>query len=905
MTATLEEKRALVARMLEQRVGAGETAPPPAVLTDLLAAQVARTPDAVAVVGAEGGAEVRLTFAELDRRANRLAHRLIAAGVRPDVPVGVHAERGVAAVAAVLAVLKAGGAYLPLDPDYPADRLAFMLEQAGAPVLLAARALAGAFPAFSGTVLRLEDGLGIGTDVPDTPPPQRNRPDDLVYVMFTSGSTGQPKGVMKTHAAVCNRLLWMQRTHRLDAGDAVLHKTPLSFDVSVWEMFWPLLAGARMVLAAPGGHRDPAHLIERICAESVSTLHFVPAMAAVFAEEPGLEACTSLRRVLLSGEPLSMELVRRLSRRLTAEIYNYCGPTEADVTVWRCDPACPSAMAPIGRPIHGLEVRLLDERGREVPLGETGEIHIGGIGVARGYVNRPELTAERFVRLPGQPGVWYRTGDLGCWLPDGNLAFLGRSDDQVKIRGSRVEPGEIEAVLMTHPSVRLAAVVAEISAAGDARLVAHAVPEAGREASAAELRAYLGARLPHFMLPAEFRFAEAFPHTPSGKIDRRALAVAPLKPAAAVPAAMGPAAEVAGLFAELLGRPVGPDDDFFTAGGNSLLAVRLVARIQKRFGVRLPVAALVEGPTPAALARRLDAAASTPDRNLSPAAVGWSPLLTLEPEGARPPLFLIHPAGGGALCYLRLVRALGRGRPVHAFQAPGLEPGQVPFASVGAMAEHYLEILRRIQPTGPWRLAGWSMGGIVAFEMAARIERDGGRVAFLGLLDGGELPGADVSADRSNPWVAVADALCAAPGVEALARFGSSRLGLPMGGEMLAAMPADERRRVLIGALQSAGLIPPDVQADGLGVYLSLIRHHLAAEAAYRPTPITGAIMLFKAEGEWGDGRRSDPLLGWGGFAGGGITVVPVPGDHLTMLTPPNVEVLAERLAARLADADR
>jgi natural product biosynthesis luciferase-like monooxygenase protein/amino acid adenylation domain-containing protein len=581
----------------------------------LVEAQVDRTPEALAV-SSEGQA---LTYRELERRANQLAHRLRSLGVGPEARVGVCLERGVDLIVALLGTLKAGGAYVPLDPDYPRERLAFMQRDAALTVVLthertAARILTPGTP-----VLFLDTDTRLALE-PDSRPPPLTPPEALAYVIYTSGSTGTPKGAMNSHHAIRNRLLWMQEAYGLTGEDRVLQKTPASFDVSVWEFFWPLLAGARLVFARPGGHRDSAYLAELIVRERITTVHFVPSMLQLFLEEPGVERCTSLTRVICSGEALPFELQERFFSRLGAELHNLYGPTEAavDVTAWACvrgGERRPSV--PIGRPITGLRLYVLDERLERQVHGEPGELFIGGVGVGRGYLERPALTAERFVPDPfGEPGArMYRTGDLARWLPDGSLEFLGRLDHQVKVRGLRVELGELEAELLRHPAVREAVVVAREDTPGDKRLVAYLVAASGQALSVRSLRAHLLERLPEPLVPSAFVPLEAMPLTPSGKVDRRALPAPStrLGPESADPAPSNPVEErLAALFAQVLGlERVGTREDFFELGGDSLLALRVVARAREA-GLALTVERLFQARTVAALAE-----AATPHEPLA------------------------------------------------------------------------------------------------------------------------------------------------------------------------------------------------------------------------------------------------------------------------------------------------
>ncbi|ATF86927.1 non-ribosomal peptide synthetase [Burkholderia gladioli pv. gladioli] len=572
--------------------------------------QVERTPDAVALVFEEQ----TLSYAQLNARANQLAHELIALGVQPDSRVGICLQRSSAMVVGLLAILKAGGAYVPLDPAYPGERLAHILIDADPSIVLVDT---------TGRAALGQDALdGRRLLDPDAPLPERPTSNPVVpgltsrhlaYVIYTSGSTGKPKGAQNEHRALVNRLDWMQRAYALDASDRVLQKTPFGFDVSVWEFFWTLLNGATLVVAAPGIQGDPEALIALIDRQRITTAHFVPSMLNIFLGTEGVQACTSLQRLVCSGEALPVAAIRRCQALLpAARIHNLYGPTEAaiDVTAWTCPPDYAGSTVPIGRPIANTRIYLLDEHGQPVPLGAVGELHIGGVGVARGYLNRPELTAERFVRDPfaGHADArMYRTGDLARYLPDGNIEYLGRNDFQVKIRGFRIELGEIEARLVEYPAVREAVVLA-LGEGADKRLVAYVVAKHDEQLIGA-IRDHLAAQLPDYMVPTAFVRLDALPLSPNGKLDRRALP-APDSSALARQAYEAPQGEIecvlAEIWAELLGvERVGRHDSFFALGGHSLLAVRLTEQLRQR-GLGLAVRDLFQTSDLSALAQRLE-----------------------------------------------------------------------------------------------------------------------------------------------------------------------------------------------------------------------------------------------------------------------------------------------------------
>ena len=558
----------------------------------LIEQQVARTPDAPALVFAGQ----HLDYAELNRRANRLAHRLIEAGVGPDVLVGLAVERSIEMVVGLLAVLKAGGAYVPLDPEYPPERLAYMLEDSGVKLLLTQAHLPLPVPQGLETLVLGESTFeGYSEENPGVMLDGEN----LAYVIYTSGSTGQPKGAGNRHSALLNRLQWMQEAYGLEASDSVLQKTPFSFDVSVWEFFWPLMTGARLVVAAPGDHRDPAKLVSLINQQNVTTLHFVPSMLQAFLQDPAVSSCQSLQRIVCSGEALPADAQHQVFAKLPqAALYNLYGPTEAaiDVTHWTCVDEGRDAV-PIGRPIANLGCYILDSNFEPVPVGVLGELYLGGIGLARGYHRRPALTAERFIAHPFVKGErLYRTGDLARYRADGVIEYAGRIDHQVKLRGLRIELGEIEARLLEHALVREAAVLA----VDGKYLVGYLVLQNAADDWRDRLSAHLAQYLPDYMVPAQWVLLEQMPLSPNGKLDRKALpkANAHVQAREYVAPSSELEQQIAAIWAQVLEvERVGMNDNFFELGGHSLLATQVVVRLREQLHAEFDVKSIFTTPS--------------------------------------------------------------------------------------------------------------------------------------------------------------------------------------------------------------------------------------------------------------------------------------------------------------------
>ena len=853
--------------------------------------QAARTPDAVAI---EHDGE-RLSYAELDGRANRLAHYLAAQGVGADRLVAICIERSIASVVAMLATLKAGGAYLPLDPAHPAERLAATLADAE-PVLLlqgAQQVQADGVP-----VLTLDAAAGAPelARFPVTPPAARGRAPaaaDLAVVIYTSGSTGVPKGVMIEHRNVLN-LVAGNPVAPIVAEDRMAHLSNPAFDAATWEIWGALLNGARLVVVARATLLDADALGALMLHTGVTTMLLTTSLFTAYAARLA-PALAQLRLLLCGGEALDMAPVRRLlaGGQMPACLLNSYGPTEATTyaSTYGVGVADAAARAvPIGRPIGNARIYILDAFGEPVPMGVHGEIHIGGAGVARGYLRRPALSAERFVADPfaaGAGATMYRTGDLGCWRADGNIDFIGRNDFQVKLRGFRIEPGEIEARLASHPLVGEAVVLARPDALGETALVAYYTAPAAAGAGAdtvAQLRGHLARTLPAYMLPAAYVAMAAMPLTPNGKLDRQALP-APAAQAAAPRSTAAPEGALeqalAALWCALLGLDkVGRDDHFFELGGHSLRAVELVNRARRQ-GIAIAMQDVFQHPVLGALAAHLQAGAPPPPRDAA---------ILVKPGGARAPLFMAHDGHGELLYAFALAPHLATDAPVYGL--PAIPADQPQLGSIAAMAARMVRMVRAVQAQGPYRLLGWSFGGALAHEVAAQLAQAGEALAFVGMLDTYH-PSAFAArgAARDERTLLLdhirAEASASGPQAAALA-------------QRLAGLDALAGVDGLASEAQALGLMPPTLSGlSALQLRLNLARKHafLHAYRSHRPGSVPLAVHLFAAR----TAPQARAHRGWP-QAGQALRVQAVDGTHDSMLQAGHVAELGALVSVALAD---
>jgi amino acid adenylation domain-containing protein len=849
-----------------------------ATMQEMFEAQVRRTPAAVALAAGD----TRLTYAELNAAANRLAHRLRRLGAGPDRPVAVCAERSAEQVVAMLATWKSGGAYLPLDPSLPAGRLSFMLADSGAPILL--RGAGAPLDGGPARTLALDDPAW--NDEPDSDPAPVAGPANASYLIYTSGSTGRPKSVVNTHGGIVNHMEWIQRTYPLRGGDVVLGKTAIGFDVSVWEYAWPLLTGARLVLARPGGHRDPGYLRDLIIDQNVTVAHFVPSMLAAFLDAPGIEACASMRRTVCSGEELPGYVAARHAERLGGELLNLYGPAEAAVHAshWPCGGE--TGRVPIGTPVDNIRLYVLDSWLRPQPAGVPGQLAIAGAGLARGYHGQAALTADRFVPDPfGPPGSrMYLTGDLVRRRAEGPLEFLGRMDHQVKIRGQRIELGEIESALREQPGVRAAAAVVREDRPGDKRIVGYVVADDGT--APGELRDALRRALPGYMVPAALVPLPALPVSPNGKLDRRALPAPDEQPAGGgVPPRSPLERRLAAIWRDVLGRPgIGVRDDFFDIGGHSLDVLRLTAQVETHIGAQLSPADLFDYPTIEALARMITGGGRQS-----------SQLTELAAGGGGRPLVLVHATGGTVTCYAPLARALDT--DVYGISARGVDSAEPPLSSVPEMASRYLELLAEAGLAGA-DLAGWSFGGLVAFEMA-RIRQERGQ-------DGGGLVLLDAPPPRRVPPPPFDDADLLDLYAYELGRTVGCDLGIDA--ERLRALPPQDRPGLLLERAREHGVLDSGVSAQHMLRAGSVMAANVSAMAGYRPdgtyqgpvTLVAAAERDMSARSAWAHGDEGR----WADVITGPLTVRRVPGGHYSFLRPPHVTETADALTTALRSPD-
>jgi amino acid adenylation domain-containing protein len=875
--------------------------PPVSCIYELFETQIGNTPDAVAIVDEDR----QLTYAELNRKANQLAHMLQARGVKPEVVVGLYMERSPEMIVGLLGVLKAGGAYLPLDLTFPGERLAFMLQETQAFVLLTQEKMLSQLPPYQGHVICLDrDWRQLAGEKPTSPASEATGAN-LAYIIYTSGSTGQPKGVMITHSGLTNYLYWCIHAYTVAQGHGSLLHSSLASDLTVTSLFAPLLVGQRLVLLPEA--QDFAALGNAL--RSMQDLSFVkltPAHLTLLAEqlaEEDISRCT--RAFIIGGEALQQEhLAFWRARAPRTRLINEYGPTE---TVVGCciyelapgDVCADTGPVPIGRPIANTELYVLDAALQPVPDGVQGELYIAGVGVARGYQQRPDLTAERFLPNPFslQAGArFYRTGDIVRYLPDGTIEFIGRNDSQVKLRGYRIELGEIEAVLRRHPAIQEA--IVQIHRDGqDPALVAYLLGQRGVSLVIAEIQDFLKQLLPDYMHPTSIVQLETLPLMANGKVDRSRLQASELMRHKAPKEQKQPRdpleLQLVQLWERLLNvHPIGITDDFFELGGHSFLAVRLIQHIKKQFGYTVPLMDLFEQATIEHLARHLRQPFLTNHH---------THLVTFRTVPSRRPLFFIHPIGGSTLCYLELAHEL-EGQSFYGIQAAGFYGECEPVRTIEEMAANYLQIVKAVQPTGPYLLGGWSMGGIIAFEMAQQLRRQQEEVALLTLLDcqihePDTLKTVDHARLLADFVIHLVGSYLHSAAPEVRHRFShlDEQDALAFYKEVQQ-VSEDKQLSFVLQQAKQVGVVPADTDQIQFGHLFAVFRANYQAVRRYQPEPYTGHTLFFASEEvmKW---KSLGAALGWDRLVTVNMQAHVFPGNHYTLIHGATVRLLAEQLA--------
>jgi amino acid adenylation domain-containing protein len=847
-------------------------------LLPLIERQMRARPDALAIVHGDR----RFTYRQVEEAAASIAQGLRREGVQPGSLIAIYLNRSPELLATLLAIWQVGAAYLPLDPEHPSQRTAFMTEDSGVPFILSEPALLASVPRGNARVLSLQALLSDAARKPLTTATADALPaDSLAYVIYTSGSTGKPKGAMISHRSLANTIHGLQRDLQLQSSDVMLASNSIAFDISGQELYLPLISGARIHLVERDLPADGARLSEVLHDAGITIMMGLSTsyrllLAAGWQGDPNLQ-------LTVGGETLSLELARLLAQRCRA-LWNHYGPTETSIcaTSERIDAGV--SRITLGRPLANVRIYVLDKHRQPVPRGSMGEIYIGGEGVGLGYLNRPTLTAASFLPDPfsAQPdATMYKTGDLGALLDDGRLDFLGRADEQIKIRGFRIELQEVEAALDDCPGVKAAVVRAIEFAPDDRRLIAFIVSAYAVESD--QLRSCLRQRLPHYMVPSEYILLPSFPLMPNGKVDRRALDALRLQPVAvdhALPAASEVEAKLLRIWQTLLRvRSVRPSDNFFDLGGHSLLAVRMLAQVEKQIGAKVPISRLAEHPTVAKLADYIRHHAKDQP----------SLLVRLQPGASRPPLFFAHGIGGSLLTFRELVQALGEDLPVYGLTVPlsfeemgGGGPGP---DLIQRLAASYLEHIRAVDPHGPYQLAGHSSAALVLVEAANQLLAQGSEVHLLALLDSdiGQGP------SREKPWKSwrglkgflqrnLEDLQQASrSGIRDLAMRKVNYYKLKFQLTLLQRLPRQSRH--FSTAFVTEG-------------YLAL------ALNTFRPENYPGDVVHFLGQDE--ARSHNDPNLGWRPYLSGKLENVALPGDHQTIFTQPHVRAFGLQLGARL-----
>ncbi|MCG6137853.1 MAG: amino acid adenylation domain-containing protein [Nostoc sp. LLA-1] len=888
---------------------------------ELFGAQVEKTPAAIALNARSANTLVldkqKLTYRELNIRANQLAHHLQNLGVVTDVLVGICIERSPEMIIALLGILKAGGAYLPLDPSLPQERLHFMLEDAQVSVLLTQEKLLKHFADFSNPIVCIDRDWATITQHSQENPTTCVTSDNLAYVIYTSGSTGKPKGVLLQHRGLSNLAQAQIEVFNLQPSNRILQFASLSFDASIFEIVMALVTGATLYLADKESLLPGQPLLKFLREKAITHVTLPPAVLAVLP----LESLPALQTIICAGESCTNDIVKRWSNS-RRRFFNAYGPTEATVWSTVAEIKFMSDKPPIGRPIVNTQIYILDQHLQLLPIGIAGELYISGEGLAQGYLNRPQLTTEKFIPHPfshKKGARLYKTGDLARYRPDGNIEFLGRIDNQVKIRGFRIELSEIETVLSQQENVQKAVVIPQENVSGDQYLVAYIVPIVETKNITSLLRKFLKEKLPEYMMPKAFVMLDFLPLTASGKVDRWALTqldsptsysidtafIAPRTPTEST---------LANIWAEVLNvERVGIHDNFFDLGGDSLLTVRLMNQIHQQFERELPLTTLFLNPTIESLATALSSKADS---------LLWSPLVPIQPAGSNPAFFCIHPIFGVVFPYYELADHLGKNQPFYGLQPIGLDGKTPPLTRIEDMATHYIEALRSVQPKGPYFLGGWSFGGWVAFEMAQQLQKSGEQVALLAVLDTlAPIPGNIPSLGNGFKFMLTTVARYIWPFFrdyfDLIMAMAKNRINTLTSGNTIGnssfwesfkrSLPTNLLSHLTRKEDDTFNVIPEESKLRLLSelAIRPMLRVFYANSQAvlnYVPQAYPKRINLFRTKVH-SSIAKEDPSMGWDQLTGGETEIHHIPGNHLTMLRKPHIQILAAQLKASIEKA--
>jgi amino acid adenylation domain-containing protein len=857
-------------------------------LHQLFEEQVNKTPNKIAVVFEEQ----QLTYAQLNSRANQLARYLKRLGVEKETLVGLYTERSLDTIVGLLGILKAGAAYLPLDTTLPKEGLAFRLQDAQVSVLLTQRSLLSKISTNTIQVISLDADWEIIEQESQEDPQNITRPEHLIYAIYTSGTTGKPKAVAIEHRQLINYLYAIVDRLNLPIGASYANLSTFAADLGNTVLFPALCTGGCLHIISQEKVSDPQALADYFQHHPIDCLKIVPSHLSALLTSASASSILPRQRLILGGEASSWELIKKLQKEaIDCQIFNHYGPTETTVGVltysFNQKIKYQSSTVPLGKPLANTKVYVLNEQLQPLPIGVPGELYIGGAGVARGYLNRPELTAEKFIKNPflsQSQEYLYQSGDRVRYLPDGNLEFLGRTDNQIKLRGYRIELTELETVLSQHPQVQQSVVLLREDIPGEKRLVAYLVLHQKQSLSPNNLRDYLHQKLPEYAIPAIFVEMKALPLTPNGKVARHELPIPNNDISESDKAFIAPREiielQLTQIWEELLNiKPIGVTKNFFELGGHSLLAVRLMARLEEQFKLKLPLSVLFEGGTIEHLASVL---------RQQPQPSSDSPIVPIQLKGSKPPFFCVRPSSGNVFCYYQLAHHLGGERPFYGLEGLTtiLEGKQEPFSDIKEMATYFIDAMRLVQPEAPYFLGGWSMGGLVAFEMATQLKEQGQQVALLALFDS-TAPVENARTNSENTDDNDAKILAE------IARNTAHSFGknLSLSEEKLQALAPEQQLNYILEQMKLAAFLPSDIKLEQVQQFLKVCRCDRIAIDNYRPQIYRDRITLFRS-----DRTQNDSLLGWEKLSSQPVEVFDVPGDHFTMFSPPHVQAFAEQL---------